>query len=114
MTSPATSSTALPLSTAPAAHRLPPLILACLAATWLVWGSTHLAIKFALVSQPPFLQMGSRCLVAGLILGAWMRWRGAAWPSALQRRNAGVVGVLLLGGGAVGACTALMVRGARG
>ena len=33
---------------------LPPLILAALAAVWLIWGSTYLAIKWALVSFPPF------------------------------------------------------------
>jgi drug/metabolite transporter (DMT)-like permease len=112
MSSPSTASTALPPAHAavaphvPAAHRLPPLILACLAATWLVWGSTYLAIKFALVSLPPFLQMGSRFLVAGLILGAWMRWRGAAWPNAQQWRHAAVVGALMLGGGMGGTAVA--------
>ena len=40
------------------ADRLPPIVVACLAATWLIWGSTYLAIKFALVSFPPYLQMG--------------------------------------------------------
>ncbi len=54
-----------------------PIIWLCLAATWLVWGSTYLAIKYALISFPPFLQMGSRFLFAGLLLAAWMRWRGA-------------------------------------
>ena len=44
---------------------LSPLLLACLAATWFIWGSTYLAIKFALVSFPPFYQMGTRFLVAG-------------------------------------------------
>ncbi|HJV61146.1 MAG TPA: drug/metabolite exporter YedA [Albitalea sp.] len=75
-----------------------PLML-CLAATWLVWGSTYLAIKFALLSLPPFFQMGTRFLFAGLVLMAWMRWRGAPWPSATQWRNAGIVGALMLGGG---------------
>lgn len=79
---------------------LSPLVIACLAATWLVWGSTYLAIKFALVSFPPFLQMGSRFLVAGALLAAWMRWvKRAPWPSARQWRNALLVGALMLGGG---------------
>lgn len=29
--------------------KISPLVFFCLAATWLVWGSTYLAIKFALV-----------------------------------------------------------------
>ena len=78
---------------------LPPLLLLCLAATWLIWGSTYLAIKLALPSFPPFLQMGTRFLLAGLVLMAWMRWRGAAWPDRRQWRNALVVGTLMLGGG---------------
>lgn len=81
-------------------------VLACLAATWLVWGSTYLAIKFALVSFPPFLQMGSRFLTAGVLLAAWMRWRGTAWPTARQWANALVVGSLMLGGGMGGTAVA--------
>lgn len=75
------------------------LVLLCLAATWLVWGSTYLAIKYALISLPPFFQMGTRFMVAGLTLAAWMRWRKAPWPNARQWRNAAVVGSLMLGGG---------------
>jgi len=91
-----TTATLTPLRTTPA---LSPLIIACLAATWLVWGSTYLAIKYALISLPPFVQMGSRFLVAGLVLMAWMRWRGAPWPDRRQWRNALAVGTLMLGGG---------------
>ena len=54
----------------PAPLRLPPLIVGCLAATWLIWGSTYLAIKWALVSLPPFFQMGTRFVAAGLLLAA--------------------------------------------
>jgi drug/metabolite transporter (DMT)-like permease len=85
---------------------LSPLILACLAATWLVWGSTYLVIKFALLSFPPFFQMGSRFLVAGVLLLAWMRWRGAPMPSAREWRNAIIVGALMLGGGMGGTAVA--------
>lgn len=86
-------------SRAQAPSSLSGLLLLCLAATWLVWGSTYLAIKFALVSFPPFFQMGTRFLFAGVLLMAWMRWRGAPWPDATQWRNALVVGTLMLGGG---------------
>ena len=85
---------------APAPTGLPPLVIACLAATWLIWGSTYLAIRFALVSFPPYLQMGSRFLVAGVLLAAWMRLaRRAPWPDRRQWRNALVIGGLMLGGG---------------
>lgn len=86
-------------SSLPSTPALSPLVMLCLAATWLVWGSTYLAIKYALISFPPFFQMGTRFLLAGAVLAAWMRWRGAAWPDARQWRNALVVGTLMLGGG---------------
>jgi len=87
------------VSSAAPASPLSGLLLLCLAATWLVWGSTYLAIKYALLSFPPFFQMGTRFLLAGVLLMAWMRWRGAAWPDARQWRHAFIVGALMLGGG---------------
>jgi len=83
----------------PAQPRLSGLVLACLAATWVIWGSTYLAIKWALVSFPPFYQMGTRFLVAGALLAGWMRWRGARWPDRREWINAGTLGALMLGVG---------------
>ena len=80
--------------------QIPAAVIASLAATWIIWGSTYLAIRFALVSLPPFVQMGSRFLAAGGVLMAWMIVvRRAPWPNAVQWRNATVVGALMLGGG---------------
>jgi drug/metabolite transporter (DMT)-like permease len=73
-----------------------PLTVACLAATWIIWGSTYLAIKFALVSFPPFYQMGSRFLVAGVLLFGWLWLRGRPLPTLPQWRNAAIIGALLL------------------
>lgn len=78
---------------------LSPLIVACLAATWVVWGSTYLAIKWALVSFPPFFQMGTRFVAAGVLLGAFALWRGAQWPSRSEWISALVLGLFMLGGG---------------
>lgn len=87
--------------------RLPPLVLACLAATWLIWGSTYLAIRFALVSFPPYLQMSSRFLVAGAGLAAWMHWaRHSPLPTARQWGHAFVIGGLMLTGGMSGVAIA--------
>jgi drug/metabolite transporter (DMT)-like permease len=88
------SSTAL-ASPAPARSLVVPALLAC----YLVWGSTYLAIRWALESLPPFFQMGTRFLCAGALLLAWVSARGGAWPSPLQWRNAALVGTLMLGGG---------------
>ena len=75
---------------------LSPLLLACLAATWVIWGSTYLAIKFALESFPPFYQMGSRFLVAGLVLIVWLKLHGRPLPTLIEWRNAAIIGTLLL------------------
>ncbi len=76
------------------------LIALCLAATWLIWGSTYLAIKFALISFPPFLGMGTRFIAAGLALIAWMYWiKKAPLPTLAQWRNALLIGMLMLGFG---------------
>jgi drug/metabolite transporter (DMT)-like permease len=77
---------------------MPPLILACLAATWLVWGSTYLAIKLALHSFPPFFQMSTRFLVAGALLLLWSRWRRLRLPTLAQWRNGAIVGTFMLAG----------------
>jgi drug/metabolite transporter (DMT)-like permease len=73
-----------------------------LLATWIVWGSTYLAIKVALPAFPPFLQMGSRFLIAGSLLLLIGRVRGAQFPSFDEWRSASIVGTLLLVGGAGG------------
>ena len=75
------------------------LILSCLAATWLVWGSTYLVIRFALVGFAPYFLMATRFLCAGAMLMAWQLARGATMPSTIEWRNALVVGTLMLGGG---------------
>jgi drug/metabolite transporter (DMT)-like permease len=81
-----------------------PLVLACLAATWVIWGSTYLAIRFSLAGLPPFFGMGTRFVVAGGVLLLWVHGRGAPAASLRQWRNALIIGGLMLGGGM--GCTA--------
>lgn len=91
------------ITSAPPAAR-PSLLAPALLACYLIWGSTYLAIRFALVSFPPFLQMGTRFLTAGVLLMAWLLWRGKdRLPTLPEWRNAFVVGALMLGGG-MGLC----------
>ena len=68
-------------------------------ALYVIWGSTYLAIRFALASYPPFLLAGLRFLGAGLAMYAFLRWRGVRPPTRRQWRNAAITGVLLLLGG---------------
>jgi len=74
-------------------------VLAGFAAVYLIWGSTYLAIRFAIGTIPPLLMAAVRFLVAGSVLYAWSRSRGADRPTPAQWRAAGVVGGLLLLGG---------------
>lgn len=69
------------------------------ATIYVVWGSTYLGIRFAVETIPPFLMGGSRFLVGGLLLHAFLRLRGAAAPDRAQLREAAVIGALLLLGG---------------
>ncbi len=80
-------------------HLYTPLVIGCLAATWLVWGSTYLVIRFALAGFAPYFLMATRFVVAGGLLLAWQLARGAALPTLREWRNALVIGTLMLGGG---------------
>lgn len=95
-----------------AARRSSTLAVAiALGTVYVVWGSTYLAIAFVVESMPPLLAAGTRFVVAGLTLIAflvardrWQRQRGVEahglqWPSAVQWRTAFIVGALLLLGG---------------
>lgn len=79
------------------------LIISALACTYLIWGSTYLAIKYAIESFPPFIMVGIRFTVAGALLYAILRGMGYAAPSLIQWRGAALVGLLLpvLGNGTV-------------
>ena len=72
------------------------LILA-FATVYVVWGSTYLAIAFAVESIPPFLAIGMRFLVAGLILYAFMRLKGQPRPEWEHLKNGAIIGTFTLG-----------------
>ncbi|NNG17836.1 MAG: EamA family transporter, partial [Gemmatimonadales bacterium] len=74
-------------------------VVAAFAAIYLIWGSTYLAIKLALVSVPPFTMTATRSFTAGAMLYAWGRWRGAPPPTRAQWGGGAAVGMLLFLGG---------------
>jgi drug/metabolite transporter (DMT)-like permease len=76
-----------------------PVVLACLGATWFLWGTMYLAIKWALASFPPFYQMGSQFVAAGAVLALVARVRGSAWPTPKEWLGGAVMGALLISGG---------------
>src|SRR3954470_13762069 len=72
-------------------------IVSAFAALYLIWGSTYLGILFAIETIPPLLMAGSRFLLAGVILYAIARWRGAPQGSFANWRTAlCIVGCLFL------------------
>ena len=73
------------------------LIVLSLAALYLIWGSTYLAIRIALESYPPFAMGALRFLAAGVVLYAFQRWRGVPAPTRRQWLNCAFTGALLLG-----------------
>jgi drug/metabolite transporter (DMT)-like permease len=75
-------------------------IAAAFAAIYLIWGSTFLAIRYAVETIPPFAMMAARCLLGGaILLGIGMaRERGLAWPSRREWGGAVVLGALLFVG----------------
>lgn len=75
------------------------LVLAAFAAVYVIWGSTFLAIRYAIQTLPPFLMAASRFLLAGAALTLWARVRGAPRPTRAHLRSAFVVGGLLFLGG---------------
>ena len=74
-------------------------VASAFAAIYLIWGSTYLAIHFAIETIPPYLMGGMRFLIAGGMLYTVLRWRGVTAPPRVQWRAALIVGGLLLWGG---------------
>lgn len=71
------------------------LVLA-FAAVYVLWGSTYIAIKFAVETLPPFTMAGVRFFTAGMLLLAWTRWRGSGAATWRQWRNAAIAGAFLM------------------
>jgi len=77
-------------------------VIAAFVVVYLVWGSTYLAISYAVETIPPFIMVGMRFLVSGVVLYVWSQWRGQPKPTTPEWRDAFVTGLLLCcGNGAV-------------
>ena len=91
-----------PAATPAAASGRPPAVelLAAFAAIYFVWGSTFLAIRYAVETIPPFAMMAGRCLLGGaILLGiAAVRERGIVWPTRREWGGALVLGAFLFVG----------------
>jgi drug/metabolite transporter (DMT)-like permease len=78
------------------------LVLA-FAAVYFIWGSTYLAMRYAIQTLPGFLMAATRFILAGSILFAWAWWHGARPYGPRSWRYAFTAGflLLLLGNGTV-------------
>ena len=74
-------------------------IWSALAALYIIWGSTYLAIRFAVETLPPFLMASVRFLFAGAILLVVRHKMGDPLPTRHEWRGAAVLGLFLLLGG---------------
>ncbi len=74
-------------------------IWAAMLTLYVVWGSTYLAIRFAVETMPPFLMAATRFLAAGGLLFVFMRLRGTPLPSWLEIKTSAIMGLFLLLGG---------------
>jgi drug/metabolite transporter (DMT)-like permease len=73
-------------------------IIAAFAAIYLLWGSTYLAVAVALRSMPPFLLMGTRSAVGGLILLACAKLSGGSLGTLKSWVTATICGLLFFVG----------------
>jgi len=74
-------------------------LVTAFAAVYIIWGSTYLAIKFAIISFPPFLMAGFRFLISSLIMLGIARLFSKEKIKIAFWKDAFIVGgALLLGG----------------
>src|SRR5436190_1154439 len=74
------------------------LVVAAFAAVYLIWGSTYLAIRYAIEGLPPFVMAGSRFVIAGLIVIGWLALRGEQLPTRRQWLFAWIIGSMIAAG----------------
>jgi len=80
----------------PAASARDSRVVLALGIVYVVWGSTYLAIRWALETIPPFTMASLRYLVAGGVLLAWVKARGAPRVTLGDLRPAFLTGGLML------------------
>jgi len=66
------------------------------AVIYIVWGTTFLAIRFALESIPPFMMAGLRFTVAGVLLFAWVYFRNPVKIKPAHLKLPVITGLLMI------------------
>src|ERR1700677_4208327 len=70
-------------------------VLLAFFAIYVVWGTSFLAIRIAVLEIPPLFAAGTRFFIAGVLLYAFMRFRGRPRPTAAQWRSLAILGLLM-------------------
>ncbi|CAN5899505.1 drug/metabolite exporter YedA [soil metagenome] len=81
------------------APRVDPRLIASLAAVYVIWSSTYLAMRIAVHDLPPLLMASLRFLAAGGVMLVIALRRGATWPTAREWLRIAPIGALLFLGG---------------
>ncbi|MFM9834772.1 MAG: drug/metabolite exporter YedA [Methylophilaceae bacterium] len=71
------------------------LVIVALCCNYFIWGSTYLAIRFAIESFPTFIMVGLRFSAAGALMYAVMRYLGSPNPTLIEWRSSAIIGLLL-------------------
>jgi drug/metabolite transporter (DMT)-like permease len=79
--------------------RLSFAVLAAFAGIYLIWGTTYLAIAFAIHSMPPFISGVARFALAGAVMYVWLRARSPRPFAGVNIPMMALSGVLLSGVG---------------
>jgi drug/metabolite transporter (DMT)-like permease len=66
---------------------------------YIIWGSTYLAVAYGLKGFPPFILVGLRYLIAGLLLLAWCKIKREKLPKRRLMLRHAFSGTLMLVGG---------------
>ncbi len=65
----------------------------------IIWGSTYLAIRIAVLDLPPMSSTGIRFICSGLIMFGYAYWKRRPLPQKAQIYHQSIVGLFLLLGG---------------
>lgn len=66
---------------------------------YIIWGSTYLAVALGIKGFPPFILVGLRYLIAGLILLIYCKAKGEEFPPIKTASKHALSGILMLVGG---------------
>src|SRR4030095_6833215 len=82
-------------------------VFAAFAGIYIIWGTTYLAIAFAIKSLPPFISGVARFGVAGILMYAWLRARNPPPFAGVNIPVMALGGILLSG---IGNCFVLFAQ----